>query len=125
MSNVRDSASASIRQGEMGLLLHHVHGTLDLLNTVARSKDASSDMESLCISPLDNVVDGAMREIERVSDYVDSLPCSAADILFLAIIETERLVAAEAEADSAVAQRLREILTHMTAAHKAFEEGKA
>lgn len=92
---------ASTHNLDMSLQLQHVHATLDLLQTVARSKNAFADLESLCVSTLENILDGAIREIERVCQFIDGLPCNAPAIVSSAIKETERLYqAAEAGSDN-------------------------
>jgi hypothetical protein len=111
------AASVSQRNSDISLLLSHVHGTLDLLNSVARCKDSGSDIESLCVSTLDNALDGMMREIERVGEFVNSLPCSAPTILMQAIAETERL----AESAGKDKERYQKILQQMARAHTDLE----
>jgi hypothetical protein len=109
----RTESDASTRNLDMSLQLQHVHATLNLLQTVARSKDAFADLETLCTSTLDNALDGAMREIERVNQFIDGLPCSAPAILLQAIVETERL----AESAGKDKEQYQRILEQMARAH--------
>jgi hypothetical protein len=55
---------------EMSLKLAHAHATLDLLLTVAISKDGAN-IESLCVNTLVDTLDGVMREIATVREYID------------------------------------------------------
>ena len=115
--NTPTTATTADRNLAMHVLLDHVYANMDVLSLFAATE--GSDLEELAKDTLYNFLHGSMEKVERVRDFIDSLPCAADDILLQAIRDAQWRARDEGRPD--YQQRYEAVLKRLAEAHEELE----